>query len=118
MRETTISALIRKAICRDGRAVVTRCNTGMAFYPNRDGSMRPVRYGLGRGSPDLPGMITTGPCRGRVFCLETKVPKKGPSVWQKAWARACRMRGGFYAVVHSVPDAMAALERALRGESQ
>ena len=111
VKETTIQALIRKAICRDGRAIVTRNNTGVL----RDERGVPVRFGLGCGSPDLVGMLVPS---GRVFCLEIKQPGKQPTVHQKAWARACRARGGFCGLARSVEDAMAALERALRGESQ
>ena len=118
MRESTIQAQVRQAVCKSGWAVVTRCNTGVAEYENRDGSKRYVRYGLGRGSPDLPGMISKGPLKGRVFCLETKTATGASRTHQLAWARACRKRGGFYAVVHSKEEALAALERALRGELQ
>ena len=111
MRETTIQALIRKAICRDGRAIVTRNNTGVLPGPNG----HPVRFGLGRGSPDLVGMLIPS---GRVFCLEIKQPGKQPTTHQRAWARACRARGGFCATVHSREDAMAALTRALAGGNQ
>lgn len=111
MKETTIQALIRKAIARSGTALVTRNNTGVLPGPNG----HPVRFGLGRGSPDLVGMLLGS---GRVFCLEVKQPGRSPTPHQKAWARACRMRGGFVATVHSVEEAMAALDRALAGQSQ
>lgn len=106
--ETTISALIRRAIAKDGRALVTRNNTGV--LPGPQG--RPVRFGLGRGSPDLVGMLLGS---GRVFCIEVKRPGLMSTTTQRAWARACRMRGGFVATAHSVPEALAALERALAG---
>ncbi len=111
MRESTIQALIRKAIAKDGRAILTRNHVGFI----RDAEGHGHRFGLGVGSPDLVGMLTPS---GRVFCLEIKQPGKYPTTFQKAWARACRMRGGFVATVHSVEEAMAALDRALRGESQ
>lgn len=111
MRESTISSLIRKAIARDGRALVTRNNVGVL----RDERGVPVRYGLGIGSPDLVGLLTA---TGRVFCLEVKQPGKKATTHQLAWARACRARGGFCATVHSAEEAMAALDRALKGGSQ
>ncbi len=116
MRESTIQAAIRKAIALDGRALVTRNSVGMAIYP--DGSK--VRYGLGVGSADLVGMLIPS---GRVFCLECKRDGRDNTsrrrkALQAAWARAVRARGGFVATVRSVPEAMAALERACRGESQ
>lgn len=114
MRESTIQAQVRQAVNRSGKAVVTRNNTGVL----RDERGVPVRFGLGLGSPDLVGMLSTGPLAGRVLCLEVKQPGRKPTTHQLAWARACRKRGGFYAVVHSKEEALAALERALRGELQ
>ena len=111
MRESTIQAAIRKAIALDGRALVTRNNTGVL----RDERGVPVRFGLGVGSADLVGLLIGS---GRCFCLEVKQPGRKPTTYQLAWARAVRARGGFVATVRSVPEAMAALERACRGESQ
>jgi hypothetical protein len=111
MRESTISAQVRKAIARSGKAIVTRNNVGM--LRSEDG--RHVRYGLGIGSADLVGMLTAGPLRGRVFCLEIKQPGRAPTTHQRAWARAVRARGGFVTTVHSEAEALAALERALAG---
>lgn len=111
MRESTIQAAIRKAIALDGRALVTRNNVGVL----EDERGVPVRFGLGVGSADLVGLLIPS---GRVFCLEVKQPGKHPTAYQQAWARAVRARGGFVATVHSVPEALAALERACQGASQ
>jgi hypothetical protein len=118
MRESTISALIRKAIATDGRCIVTRNNVGIAIYP--DGSR--VKYGLGTGSADYVGMICRGEYRGRVFCLEIKRERDSTGrrrkAMQAAFARAVRMRGGFCGLARSVEDAIACVERACRGELQ
>ena len=117
MRESTIQAAIRKAIALDGRAIVTRNNVGVL----RDERGVPVRFGLGVGSADLVGGIkaTVLPPFGRLLAFEVKRPGQKSTPYQLAWARAMRLHfNAFVAEVHSVPEAMAALERACRGERQ
>lgn len=109
-------ALIRQAICRDGRAILRRNTVGFDERAHAE-------YGAGDGSPDLMGMICAGTHRGRAFHLEVKRPDKDTTSarrkkMQAAWATAERSRGAFVATVRSVEEAMAALERAMRGESQ
>lgn len=115
--ESVIQKQIRLAVCSSGRAMVTRCNTGLAvpLAELKRGSERPVRYGLGNGTPDLVGCLVPS---GRVFCIEVKAEKGRVSPDQIAWAEACRARGGFVAVCRSVDEAMEAVCRAERGESK
>ena len=75
----------------------------------------PIRYGLGIGSADLVGIVSPS---GRAICLEVKRRGRGLTVDQNRWGRAVRRFGAFYAVVRSVEEAVAAVERCKRGESE
>jgi hypothetical protein len=82
---------------------------------------RAVVAGLGTGSADLVGIVRctfeTIVVVGRVFCLEAKWPGKKPTEDQLVWLDVVRRFGGFACVVHSVDEAIAAVERCRRGES-
>ena len=112
MRETDIMRAVRKAVNLDGRALITRNNVGVGRAMH-DESV--IRFGLGVGSPDLVGILR-GSARG--FALEIKTPVGRLSPEQRAWATAFRKHGGFCAVVRSVHEALAAVERALAGASE
>ena len=85
--------------------------------------------GLSIGSADLVGLVQCD-CVGwwedyhapkgvgRFFALEVKWPKKKPDADQLRWAESIRALGGFVAVVHSVDEAIEAVARCRRGESQ
>lgn len=105
-RETVIMRNVRLALNRTGRARLVRNNVGVD-------AAHGIRYGLGVGSADLVGMLRSG----RVFCLEVKAGGRTTRE-QAAWLASVRRWGGFAAVVRSVEDAMAALERAEQGESE
>lgn len=107
MSEAVLQAKIRQAINLDGRARLVRNSVGFD-------AERKVRYGLGVGSADLVGCLRGS---GRLFALEVKTPEGRLSPEQLAWLGAVQRLGGFAAVVRSVPDALAALERALAGAS-
>ena len=116
MKESTIQKLIRQAVNLDGRCRVTPCVGGVFRALHSEAH---VRAGLGLGAADLPGVIRNhGPYHGRLFCIECKTFRKGSKQFddQIAWMTACRANGGFYAVCRSVAEAMAAVERACRGE--
>jgi hypothetical protein len=93
----------------------------------RTGGVSHARAGLPEGSADLVGILrvlggivtndTFVPCAiGRFFALEVKRPRGGrQSAGQRQWGELVRIMGGFYAVVRSPDEAMAALERARRG---
>lgn len=77
--------------------------------------------GLSDGSADLVGICRVWPANaqpiGRFLALEVKQAHKGVvSEDQWAWLRTVRDLGGFAAVVHSVEEATAAVERCRRGE--
>jgi hypothetical protein len=88
-----------------------------------------LRYGLGHGSADLVGIVTvsvwfvagaiwTVSTFGRAFALEVKRPGVKPKPEQVAWLAAFRRLGGFAAVVHSVEEGIAAVERCRKGLSE
>jgi hypothetical protein len=86
-----------------------RNNVGVALHP--DG--RRVVYGLAPGSADLVGLVD-----GRFIALEVKTATGRVRPEQKAWLSCVRAFGGFAAVVRSTSDAVAAVERARRGERE
>ena len=96
-----------------------------------------VAYGLGVGVADIVGLVracvvcqTAYPCAseahpatGIFFALECKrfgQDQSHPEIVQnqQAWASMVRELGGFVAVVHSVDEAIAAVWRCRRGESE
>lgn len=108
MSEAAIQHAIRAAVVRTGRATLWRNSVGFDRERN-------VKYGLGLGSPDLVGCLFPS---GRLFALEVKTPTGRVSPDQKLWHGAARKLGAFVAVVRSVDEALAALERAHNGESE
>lgn len=111
MSERDVLHDIRLALGRERDLVLWRNNAGVTLQP--DGSW--VRYGVGTGGSDLLGIL--GP-NGRFFALEAKTPTGRVEKHQAMWQQIVRHHGGFAAVVHSVDEARAALERARRGERQ
>lgn len=81
--------------------------------PSADGRVVHLRTGLAVGSADLIGILAPA---GRLVALEVKTGRAVASPQQVMWAELVRRRGGFAAVVRSVEEATAALERARRGE--
>lgn len=108
MSEKTIQAKIRLALGKEEGVVLFRNNTG-AF---NDG-VRLIRYGLAIGSSDLIGIVD-----GRFFALEVKQPGKKPTKEQLQFLGCVRRHGGFAAVVTSVAEARAALQRCRMGRSE
>lgn len=108
MKESTIMAAIRQAVNLSQRARLLRNSVGF------DSETR-VRYGLGVGSPDLVGVLLP---TGRAIGLEVKTPTGRIRPEQTAWATAARRAGMFVAFVRSVDDALAAIDRAHRGDSE
>lgn len=88
-----------------------RCNTG-AVKKTHGGKERTVRFGLGKGTPDVLGWA------GRYFfALEVKRPSTRRRVTQAQaeWHKAATRDGAFVAVVTSVEMALAAARACLRG---
>lgn len=104
VKETPIMRAQRLALTETGHWRGWRCSSG--FDPRAN-----VLYGLGKGAPDLVGVLWGG----RMCCFETKTPKGRLSKRQRAWHGAAREWGIFVAVARSVPEALEALGRALAG---
>lgn len=107
MREAQIQAAIRVALGRMPDVALWRNSVGAT----RDGE-RVVRYGLAVGSADLVGVLAP---TGRILALEVKGPSGRVAPAQAAWLGVVRRFGGFAAVVRSVDEAVAAVERARGG---
>jgi hypothetical protein len=89
--------------------------------------------GLAEGSSDLVGICTVpiavpvgGGCRpargpdgryvlGRWLSLEVKWPGEKPTADQLRWGKCVHDLGGFWCVVHSVAEALSAVERCRKG---
>ena len=112
MKESRVQDEIRLALGLEDDLVLWRNNVGVAQFDN--GSR--VAYGLAPGSADLVGILAPS---GRWFCLELKRLKGGRvEAEQKLWHALVRRMGGFCAVVRSVDEARAALERARTGATE
>jgi len=108
--ESHILADIRLALGREPDFRVWRNETGTARHLNRH-----VRYGLCRGSSDLIGILSPA---GRLVALEVKTAAGRPTREQLLFLDVVRRFGGFGAIVRSVDEAHAALDRARRGLSE
>lgn len=107
MTESHILADIRLSLGREPDFRVWRNETGTARHLNRH-----VRYGLCRGSSDLIGILAP---TGRLIALEVKTETGRPTREQLLFLDVVRRFGGFGAIVRSVQDAHAALDRARKG---
>ncbi len=90
------------------------------IFRNSTGQLRdhrnvPVKFGLAVGSADLIGVLAPS---GRFLSLEVKTAKGRTTPEQDTWAEMVRRFGGFACVVRSAEEALAAVERARKGESQ
>jgi len=108
--EATIQTAIRLALGREPDLALWRNETGVAVHNGRR-----VRYGLCVGSADIIGILAPA---GRFVALEVKTATGRVSPDQVRFLQLVRNRGGFAAVVRSVDDARAALERARMGENE
>lgn len=124
--ESVLQAEIRLALGRDPSLVLWRNSTGTAAHLNpRTNRTTTVRYGLAVGSADLVGILSIdvaiggAPTRvGRFVALEIKTETGRVRPEQTQWLALVRSRGGFAAVVRSVDEARAAIERARTGASE
>lgn len=110
--EAQLLADVRQALGREPDLTLWRNNTGGVETTGRGGRDRLVRYGLCRGSADLVGIL--GP-HGRLLALECKTATGRTTPEQDLFLDLVRSRGGFAAVVRSVEDARAAIDRARQG---
>jgi len=114
MTESEIQHDIRVALGQLPDVRVFRNNVGVA-----DVRGSKVRFGLAKGSSDLIGFIRhdfNGKKIARFVSLEVKTPTGKTTEEQDLWIAAIRRFGGFACVVRSVEDALAAIERARKGE--
>lgn len=91
------------------RAILKRLGTepDLRIFRNtvgftKEGS-RSIAYGLGKGSPDLVGILAP---HGRWFALEVKSATGTLRKEQRVWLGMIRALGGHAAVVRSVEDAV------------
>jgi hypothetical protein len=113
--ETVVQQAIRLALGGERDLVLWRNSTGMAEHLDQHGRTYRQRYGLAVGSADLVGILAP---HGRMVALEVKTARGRTTPEQDQWLALVRSRGGFAAVVRSVEEARAALERARAGESE
>ena len=110
--EAAIQSAIRRALGREPDLCLWRLSQSGVTV--RGG--RAFRGGLSvNGAADLIGLLDSGAAPGRFFALEVKSARGRQSDMQRLWGAVVRNFGGFYAVVRSVADARAALERARNG---
>lgn len=98
--ERILQDRIRAAIAALPDARVWRNNVGLD-------QKRGVKYGLGRGSPDLVGIVA-----GRFVGLEVKTATGRVRPEQTVWLDMIRRLGGVAGVARSVEDAMALVAEA------
>ena len=107
-READIQQEIRLALGLEPGLVLWRNNVGVMA---QDGG-RPVAFGVGgKGGSDLIGLLN-----GRFIALEIKSATGRVRAEQLGFIECVRNNGGFAAIVRSVDEARAAIERARKGE--
>lgn len=107
MSESDIQTAIRVRLGAEPDLMLMRNAIGAPLFA--------AHYGLPKGSADLVGLIAPS---GRFFALEVKTSTGRVRPEQVRWLAAVRRFGGFGCVVRSVEEALAAIERARRGESE
>lgn len=100
---------VRLALGREPDLVLWRIQPGGIH----DSTGRPI-HTAPTGIADLCGVLAP---HGRWFCLELKSQRGRTTPEQEQWGRLLIARGGFYAVVKTVAEAVAALSRARGGAS-
>lgn len=111
MSESEIQAAIRAALGRLPDVCLWRNHVGQ--LTDVTGAVHP--FGLAVGSADLIGVLAPS---GRLIALECKSPTGRLRREQRSWLAVVRKFGGFACVVRSVEEALAAIERARRGEHE
>jgi hypothetical protein len=114
--ESAIVVAIRLRLGEEPDLVLWRQSVaGVEVFDPKTGRSRWQHAGLPKGSSDLIGVLAP---LGRFVALEAKTPRGRLTPDQKAWLALVRRFGGFATSVRSVEDALAALERARRGETE
>lgn len=115
MSESLIQAQIRLTLGSEKDLTLWRNNVGTGTFWMPSGKTQRVQYGLCVGSSDLVGLLAPS---GRFFALEIKTDVGRVTKEQKAFLAHVRSMGGFAAVVRSVEEARAAVQRAREGASE
>ena len=88
----------------------------LVLWPNSSGvatfGKAKVRYGLAKGSADLVGILAPS---GRFVAIEVKTGQAVTTAEQVLFLALVRRNGGFAAVVRSLEEGFAAIERARQG---
>jgi hypothetical protein len=124
------------------QAWFAQSNTGARTITDDNGKKRFLQWGLGTGGADIVGCVsaeieseaddehlcscgneiiccnTTWETVGRFCALECKTGKATLSAAQRKWRDRVQQCGGFFAVVRHPDEAIAAVERCMRGESK
>lgn len=111
MRENELQQQIRLELGHEPDLVLWRNAMGVGV--TESGTKQ--RFGLALGSSDLVGILAPS---GRFVALEVKTDRGRVRDEQKLFLDLVRGRGGFAAIVRSVDDALAAIERARAGASE
>lgn len=115
MSERDLQHEVRLALGRLPWAVLFRNNCGVAEHWNGRNAQRVV-YGLAPGSADLVGIVTMLDGTGRFVALELKSSSGRTTPEQRQWLALVNRMGGYGVVVHSVEEALAAVEMARLGD--
>lgn len=114
--ESRIQSEIMLAIGAMPDLMIMRNHVGVAKrFDAKTHTERVETFGLGTGSTDVVCMLAPS---GRWVCLEIKTEAGRLSPKQFIWHRVARAFGAFVAVVRSADQAIAAVERARKGESE
>ena len=109
--EKKIQADIEADLGAEADLLLIRNAVGKATYLNEEAHEFHVPYGLGKGSPDLVGILAP---LGRWLCLEVKADEGDVDPEQVKCHAIWRRFGALIFVVRTVDEARAALEEARR----
>ncbi len=109
--ESPIQAEIEAALGAEPDLLLLRNTVGhVQYFDKKTGEARHITYGLGKGSPDLVGILS-----GRWFCLEIKTIGGAFEKDQLPVHEIWRRFGALVFVVHSAAEALEALAIARLG---
>lgn len=114
--ETAILHAIRERLGQEPDLVLWRnAQATGERWNEKTGRTTMFRGGLGEGTADLVGILAP---TGRLVALEVKSASGRVLEAQGQWLSLVRRMGGFAAIVRSVDEAVAAIERARMGALQ
>ena len=104
--ENALQRDIQAAIGAEPDLLLMKNSVGHARFVDDEGRRYTVPFGLGKGSPDLVGILAP---HGVWLALELKVPGEDATAEQSKVHEVWRRFGALVYVVHSVDEARAAL---------